>query len=242
MCAMSFAHILRCSKKVARTRSTTSAAAVHGRCSKLSRSFNRSPASRFVFRPMRPRFDPAKCLKFAAASRSFMPQPAGNQRSVCLQRFAIYSVIGALSWQALIGRPQGSLQCPPLPLQDIWYRSSFDRISAGFVSMKIAFDLRRIGNPGIGRYMKCLVEAVLQEHLDNEYVLLLPPDKCSLAIPDFCKLSCVIPRARYYSIHEQIELPRILREHRVDLLHSPHFLLPLALPCPAVVTIHDVIY
>ncbi|HZR65523.1 MAG TPA: glycosyltransferase family 1 protein [Terriglobales bacterium] len=108
--------------------------------------------------------------------------------------------------------------------------------------MKIAFDLRRIGNPGIGRYMKCLVEAVLQEHLDNEYVLLLPPDKCSLAIPDFCKLSCVIPRARYYSIHEQIELPRILREHRVDLLHSPHFLLPLALPCPAVVTIHDVIY
>ena len=27
--------------------------------------------------------------------------------------------------------------------------------------MKIAFDLRRIANPGIGRYMKCLVEAVL---------------------------------------------------------------------------------
>ena len=28
--------------------------------------------------------------------------------------------------------------------------------------MRLAFDLRRIGNPGIGRYMKCLVEAVLR--------------------------------------------------------------------------------
>ena len=28
--------------------------------------------------------------------------------------------------------------------------------------MKIAFDLRRIKNPGIGRYMKCLAEAVIE--------------------------------------------------------------------------------
>ncbi len=43
-------------------------------------------------------------------------------------------------------------------------------------------------------------------------------------------------------MREQVELPRILRRHRVDLLHSPHFLLPLLRPCPAVATIHDVIY
>ena len=40
--------------------------------------------------------------------------------------------------------------------------------------MKIAFDLCRIGNPGIGRYMKCLVEAILQQEADNEYLLLMP--------------------------------------------------------------------
>jgi alpha-1,3-rhamnosyl/mannosyltransferase len=47
---------------------------------------------------------------------------------------------------------------------------------------------------------------------------------------------------KYYSFHEQFELPRILSRYKVDLLHSPHFLLPLVRPCPAVATIHDVIY
>src|SRR5438270_385439 len=68
--------------------------------------------------------------------------------------------------------------------------------------MKIAFDLRRIKNPGIGRYMKCLAEAIVVN----------------------------------------FELPRILRRHKVDLLHSPHFLLPVVRPCAAVTTVHDVIY
>jgi alpha-1,3-rhamnosyl/mannosyltransferase len=47
---------------------------------------------------------------------------------------------------------------------------------------------------------------------------------------------------KYYSFREQFEFPRILSRHKVDLLHSPHFLLPLVRPCPAVATIHDVIY
>jgi hypothetical protein len=41
--------------------------------------------------------------------------------------------------------------------------------------MKIAFDLRRIKNPGIGRYMKCLVEAILTQEPQGEYLLILPP-------------------------------------------------------------------
>jgi glycosyltransferase involved in cell wall biosynthesis len=107
--------------------------------------------------------------------------------------------------------------------------------------MKIAFDLRRMANPGIGRYMRCLVEAVLRSDCDNEYLLLLPPDNPEFG-SSFGNVTRLIPRSRYYSIREQVELPRILREQKVDLLHSPHFLLPLSRPCPAVVTIHDVIY
>ena len=41
--------------------------------------------------------------------------------------------------------------------------------------MKIAFDLRRIKNPGIGRYMKCLVEAVIESASEHHYLLVLPP-------------------------------------------------------------------
>jgi glycosyltransferase involved in cell wall biosynthesis len=106
--------------------------------------------------------------------------------------------------------------------------------------MKIAFDLRRIGNPGIGRYMKCLAEAVTAQAPENEYLLILPPGGNDLVhAPDAQKICSPL---KYYSLREQLELPRILRRHRVDLLHSPHFLLPLLRPCPAVATIHDVIY
>jgi glycosyltransferase involved in cell wall biosynthesis len=106
--------------------------------------------------------------------------------------------------------------------------------------MKIAFDLRRIGNPGIGRYMKCLAESITAQAPEQEYLLILPPHGEHLVhAPNAQKLCTGL---KYYSVREQFELPRILSRHKVDLLHSPHFLLPLVRPCPAVATIHDVIY
>jgi glycosyltransferase involved in cell wall biosynthesis len=107
--------------------------------------------------------------------------------------------------------------------------------------MKIAFDLRRIKNPGIGRYMKCITEAVLARAPEHEYLLILPPDGLEL-IAFQERVERVCSRSPYYSLREQAELPRLLRRHRVDLLHAPHFNIPLVRPCPTVVTIHDVIY
>jgi glycosyltransferase involved in cell wall biosynthesis len=106
--------------------------------------------------------------------------------------------------------------------------------------MKIAFDLRRIGNPGIGRYMKCLTESMVAHAPEHEYLLVMPPG--GEALVDAPKAKKIFPRLKYYSLREQIELPRILKKHKTDLLHAPHFLLPLVRPCPAVSTIHDVIY
>lgn len=106
--------------------------------------------------------------------------------------------------------------------------------------MKIAFDLRRIGNPGIGRYMKCLSESIIAQAPEHEYLLILPPEGEHLMYAPNAQKLCT--SLKYYSFREQFELPRILSRHRVDLLHSPHFLLPLVRPCPAVATIHDVIY
>lgn len=108
--------------------------------------------------------------------------------------------------------------------------------------MKIALDLRRIKNPGIGRYMKCLAEAVLARAPEHEYLLILPPDANEMiAVPDG-RVEQICSSATYYSLREQVELPRLLRRHQADVLHSPHFNIPLARPCPTVVTIHDVIY
>lgn len=108
--------------------------------------------------------------------------------------------------------------------------------------MRIAFDLRRIKNPGIGRYMQCLVEAVLAEESEHEFLLVLAPDAQQMISSDGRAAQKLLCAVKYYSIREQTELPRILRAHKIDLLHSPHFMLPLLSPCPAVVTIHDVIY
>ena len=107
--------------------------------------------------------------------------------------------------------------------------------------MKIAFDLRRIKNPGIGRYMKCLVESILAQEPQGEYLLILPPGEEGLVQTGSSNAKIITPKLKYYSIREQILLPRILREHKIDLLHAPHFMLPLVRPCASVVTIHDVI-
>ena len=106
--------------------------------------------------------------------------------------------------------------------------------------MRLAFDLRRIGNPGIGRYMKCLTEAVVLQAPEHEYLLILPEG--GEALVDAPAAIKIFPRLKYYSLREQIELPRILARHKIDLLHSPHFLLPLVRPCPVVATVHDVVY
>lgn len=107
--------------------------------------------------------------------------------------------------------------------------------------MKIAFDLRRIKNPGIGRYMKCLVEAILKQEPQHDYLLILPPGAEGMIQAGSSSAKTITPKLKYYSIREQIQLPRILHDYKVDLLHAPHFMLPLVRPCPSVVTIHDVI-
>jgi glycosyltransferase involved in cell wall biosynthesis len=108
--------------------------------------------------------------------------------------------------------------------------------------MKIALDLRRIGNPGIGRYMKCLTEALIATAPENEYLLILPTghlDSISAEVETVRKLACDL---KYYSVREQLVLPYILRQRRVEVLHAPHFNIPLWCPCACVVTIHDLIY
>jgi glycosyltransferase involved in cell wall biosynthesis len=108
--------------------------------------------------------------------------------------------------------------------------------------MKIAFDLRRIKNPGIGRYMKCLAEAVVESAPEHEYLLILPPGEEEAVVCTGTNVEKITPSVKYYSLREQVDLPRILRRKKIDLLHSPHFNIPLIRVCPTVVTIHDVIY
>ena len=117
--------------------------------------------------------------------------------------------------------------------------ASFRRAGSA-ARVRIAFDLRRIGNPGIGRYMRCLVEAVLAAGGRHEYLLILPArgegSFVTIAGSRGPNVERIVCPAAPYSVREQIDLPRLLRRHAADVLHVPHFNLPLLRTCPAVVT------
>jgi glycosyltransferase involved in cell wall biosynthesis len=107
--------------------------------------------------------------------------------------------------------------------------------------MRIAFDLRRIGNPGVGRYMACLVNAITQEAPQHQYFFIMTPGT-QHRLRSVSRGRVILLSAPYYSIAEQFALPTILKEYRIDLLHALHFVVPLIKVCPTVVTLHDAIH
>jgi len=90
--------------------------------------------------------------------------------------------------------------------------------------------------------MKCLTEAVLAQAPQHEYLLILPAGSTDAICCDSANVERLMTSTPCYSFREQFALPRILRGRQVDVLHSPHFNLPLRRVCSSVVTIHDVIY
>jgi hypothetical protein len=90
--------------------------------------------------------------------------------------------------------------------------------------------------------MRCLTEALLGVAPKHEYLLILPPDGGEVINAQGTNVEKISTPVKCYSVREQIEIPGILRRHKADLLHSPHFNIPLMCPCPVVATIHDVIY
>jgi glycosyltransferase involved in cell wall biosynthesis len=107
--------------------------------------------------------------------------------------------------------------------------------------MRIAYDFRRIANPGIGRYMKSLVKTMVQLAPEHDYIVIMAPGTHHLLEAD-ASVQRILARSKYYSISEQLEIPSLLRKHKVDILHAPHFVVPANKTCTTVVTIHDAIH
>jgi glycosyltransferase involved in cell wall biosynthesis len=108
--------------------------------------------------------------------------------------------------------------------------------------MRIAIDARKLRDFGIGTYIRnVLIELARLDH-STEYVLLCKPDDVAMMPALGPNFRLVQERAGLYSISEQIRLPMALSRERVDLLHEPHYTLPPATRCRAVVTIHDCIH
>jgi len=108
--------------------------------------------------------------------------------------------------------------------------------------MKIAIDARKWRDYGIGTYVRNLVRHLA--HLDRETTYFLFCDRADQAtLRDLAEnFVPIVDGSSGYGIQEHISIP--LRVHRLgaDLLHSPHYVLPLLCRHRAVVTIHDCIH
>lgn len=109
--------------------------------------------------------------------------------------------------------------------------------------MRIGIDARLWGpeNGGLGRYITELILHLEQLDTTAEFFIFLQQknwNDFTPRTPQFHKVMADIP---WYGWREQIQLPRILKHARVDLMHFPHWNVPLAYAQPFVVTVHDLL-
>jgi glycosyltransferase involved in cell wall biosynthesis len=105
--------------------------------------------------------------------------------------------------------------------------------------MRIGLDLRMVeGGSGIARYISELSHAILETDKENEYVLFLRNITASENYKKYNQ-KIVIADIPHYSIAEQFNLPGILKNEKLDLVHFPHFNIPIFYNKRFVVTIHD---
>ncbi|MCB0153708.1 MAG: glycosyltransferase family 4 protein [Anaerolineae bacterium] len=116
--------------------------------------------------------------------------------------------------------------------------------------MRIGLDARFLTHPqagGFKTYTTNLVGALAEVDPDNEYILYLDrAPKADTALPKQANFTTRIVTGSLPLIgmpwREQIGLPRQAARDKLDLFHSPSLTAPLRLPCPLVVTIHDMIW
>ena len=109
--------------------------------------------------------------------------------------------------------------------------------------MYIGIDARFYGTlgKGLGRYTEKLIEHLEALDSDDEYVIFLRRENFDEYVPRSPRFKKVIAQYAWYGLAEQTLFVILLYRFRFDLVHFPHFNVPLLYRRPFVVTIHDLI-
>jgi glycosyltransferase involved in cell wall biosynthesis len=108
--------------------------------------------------------------------------------------------------------------------------------------VRVAIDIRRITEFGVGTYTRNAIRTLARLDHDNEYFLIGIPGKLGDIEPLPPNFITVPAQPNEFSVASYLELHRILKQNRCDLLHVPHlFWKPQRIPCPYVVTVHDLL-
>ena len=108
--------------------------------------------------------------------------------------------------------------------------------------MRVAIDARKLHDFGIGTYIRNLLRQLARIDHDTDYVLLSSPTDLDVAAQLGPNFRSVLEPSPNYSLRELIHVPWVLHRERPDVFHAPHYVLPPAIRCRSVVTIHDCIH
>ncbi len=105
--------------------------------------------------------------------------------------------------------------------------------------MRIALDVRRIRDFGVGTYIRNLLQAMAAEKTPHEFRLICSAEDQHQIPPLPENFKTEIYNRRDSERTDHIALPRLLSSLHVDLTHIPFHRVPLLMRKPYVVTIHD---
>ena len=108
--------------------------------------------------------------------------------------------------------------------------------------MKIAIDVRKWRDFGIGTYVRNLVRHLARlDHETTYFLFCHEADEATLR--DLAEnFVPIVDSSAGYGVREHLSIPLKLRRLGAELLHSPHYVRPLLCTIPSVVTIHDCIH
>jgi len=108
---------------------------------------------------------------------------------------------------------------------------------------RIGIDARFYGTigKGLGRYTQKLIENLEIIDSENDYFVFLRAENFDEYQPKNSNFEKVLADYRWYTFSEQIRMPRLLKKFRLDLVHFPHFNVPLLYRKKFIITVHDLI-
>jgi glycosyltransferase involved in cell wall biosynthesis len=105
--------------------------------------------------------------------------------------------------------------------------------------VRIAIDVRRIRDFGIGTYIRNLLRALGQIDTGDEFLLIGPPGEQKQFRDLPANFRFIPHKTSDLQRSDHLAFPWLIRKLRVDLTHIPLTRVPLLLPRPYVLTVHD---
>jgi len=109
--------------------------------------------------------------------------------------------------------------------------------------MKIGIDARMFGpkQGGLGRYIEQLIINLEKIDTTNDYSIFLCKENWDDYNPLNPKFKKVLADIKWYGWTEQLLFPSIINKKKIDLMHFPHWNVPILYNKNFVVTIHDLL-